>query len=95
MKLIYLKNEVSLTADQKCYISYYTHGKLIIRDIQKRITYLVACVGVFAADFLPSIEAKCCSNASNKLLGAWKYINYKNVFVKYLISINDNKIKVL
>lgn len=40
------------------------------KKIKSFFTYLVACVGVFAADFLPSIEAKCCSNASNKLLGA-------------------------
>jgi len=63
------------------YIMYFRpwyYDLSINKEKNKLFAYLVAWVGVFAADFLPSIEAKCCSNASNKLLGAYKYINNIN-----------------
>lgn len=44
--------------------------KFIIISSEEK--YLADCVGVFAADpFFPSNEARCCSRASSKLLGAF------------------------
>lgn len=45
--------------------------------IFKSRSYLLALVGVVATPFFPSREAKCCSNASNKLAGAC--IIYENI----------------
>ena len=46
-------------------------------------TYLLALVGVVAVTpFLPSSDAKCCSNASSRLAGAWIKLEKKNVHKK-------------
>lgn len=67
----------------------------------KEVLYLADWVGVLAADpFLPSKDARCCSRASSKLLGACKreinriyceeiehkFINWSFTFVRSGIS---------